>query len=69
LVLWSSRVDIEVLFGDPLALWKGWTDDLRGTCIESGAKIAEDNPDELVAALTEFVSDSPQDAARHEPQA
>ena len=55
LVLWSSRGDIEVLFGDPLALWKGWTDDLRGTCVESGAQIAEDSPGELVTALTEFV--------------
>jgi len=68
LVLWSSRGDLEVLFDDPLALWKAWTDDLRGTCVESGAQIPEENPDELVTALTEFVSDSPQDAARHEPQ-
>ena len=69
LVLWSSRGDIEVLFDDPLALWKAWTDDLRGCCVESGAQIAEDNPDELVTALTEFLGDSPQEAARHERQA
>jgi haloacetate dehalogenase len=69
LVLWSSRGDIEVLFDDPLALWKGWTDDLRGSGVESGAQIPEDNPDELVTALTEFLGDAPQDAARHERQA
>ena len=61
LVLWSSRGDIEVLFDDPLALWKAWTDDLRGTCVESGAQIPEDNPDELVTALTEFLGDAPQE--------
>jgi haloacetate dehalogenase len=68
LVLWSSRGDLEVLFDDPLALWKAWADNVRGFCIEAGAQIAEDKPDELVTALTEFVSDSPQDAARHEAQ-
>ena len=69
LVLWSSRGDLEVLFGDPLALWKAWIDNLGGRCVESGAQIAEDNPDELVAVLTEFVSGSPQDLARHGHQA
>jgi haloacetate dehalogenase len=69
LVLWSRRGDIEMLFDDPLALWKAWTDDLRGTCVESGAQIPEDNPDELVMALTEFLSNAPQVAARREPQA
>ena len=69
LVLWSRRGDIEMLFDDPLALWKAWTDDLRGTCVESGAQIPEDNPEELVMALTEFLSNAPQEAARHEPQA
>ena len=63
LVLWSSHGDIEVLFDDPLALWKAWADNVRSSCIESGAQIAEDNPGELVTALTEFVGDSPQDAA------
>jgi haloacetate dehalogenase len=63
LVLWSSRGELEVLFDDPLALWKAWADDLHGSCIESGAQVAEDNPGQLVTALIEFVSDSPQDAA------
>jgi len=45
------------------------TDDLRGTCVESGAHIPEENPDELVTALTEFLGNAPQEAARHKPQA
>ena len=69
LVVVVKRGDIEVLFGDPLAMWKAWTEDLRGNCVESGPQIAEENPDALVAALTEFLGDSPQEAARHERQA
>jgi haloacetate dehalogenase len=58
LLLWSSHGDLEVLFGDPLAIWKTWADDIRGFSIESGAQLAEDSPGELVEALTEFLTDS-----------
>jgi haloacetate dehalogenase len=29
LFLWSSGDDMEVLYGDPLAVWQGWASDLR----------------------------------------
>jgi haloacetate dehalogenase len=58
LLLWSSHGEVEMLFGDPLTIWKTWAEDIRGFSIESGAYLAEDNPGELVEALTEFLADS-----------
>ena len=55
LVLWSTRDDMEELYGDPLTVWSGWADDLRGQRIESGHHIAEDAPEELVRALRAFL--------------
>jgi haloacetate dehalogenase len=59
LVLWSRRGDVEVLYGDPLAVWKVWAEDLRGSSIDSGQHVAEENPDALVQALTGFLSGLP----------
>ena len=59
LVLWSRRGDVEVLYGDPLAVWKVWAEDLRGLSIDSGQHVAEENPDDLVQALTGFLSGLP----------
>ena len=59
LVLWSRRGDVEVLYGDPLAVWKVWAEDLRGLSIDSGQHVAEENPDDLVRALTGFLSGLP----------
>jgi haloacetate dehalogenase len=59
LVLWSSRGDVEVLYGDPLAVWKIWAEDLRGFSIDSGQHVAEENPDALVQALTDFLAGLP----------
>jgi haloacetate dehalogenase len=57
LVLWSSRDDLEDLFGDPRLIWKDWTTDLRdGGPIDSGHHMAEDAPDELAAALVPFLA-------------
>jgi haloacetate dehalogenase len=57
LVLWSARDDLEELFGDPLAIWRNWTTDLRGGGpIESGHHMAEDAPEELAAALAAFLA-------------
>jgi haloacetate dehalogenase len=57
LFLWSSDGDIEVLFDDPLAIWKAWAEDLRGFSVEAGPQVAEDNPGDLVKALTDFLAD------------
>ncbi|MFI6787487.1 alpha/beta fold hydrolase [Nonomuraea sp. NPDC050383] len=55
LVLWSVRDDLEDLYGDPLALWRGWAGDLRGHGVDSGHHMAEEAPAELAAALTAFL--------------
>lgn len=50
-VLWSLRDDLEELYGDPLAIWRAWADDLDGYGIDSGHHVAEENPEDLVHAL------------------
>jgi haloacetate dehalogenase len=55
LVLWSSRDDLEELYGDPLAIWRTWADDVRGRPIDSGHHMAEEAPDALVRALVDFL--------------
>jgi len=55
LVLWSLRDDLERLYGDPLVIWADWATDLRGHGIDSGHHVAEEAPDALSRAITEFL--------------
>jgi haloacetate dehalogenase len=56
-VLWSAHDDLEDLHGDPLRIWADWTSDLRGGGrIDSGHHVAEEAPEELVAALVPFLA-------------
>ncbi|MEU4806168.1 alpha/beta hydrolase [Actinosynnema sp. NPDC023587] len=54
LVLWSLGDDLEDLYGDPLAIWRAWADDVRGHGIDSGHHVAEDAPEALAAELAAF---------------
>jgi haloacetate dehalogenase len=45
------------LYGDPLAVWQPWVDDLRGASIDSGHHVAEENPSELRTALIDFLNE------------
>jgi haloacetate dehalogenase len=54
LLLWAARDDLEELYGDPLAIWRDWADDLRGRSIDCGHHIAEEAPGELAAELAAF---------------
>jgi len=54
LVAWSSRDDLEFLYGDVLAIWRDWADDVRGVVIDSGHHMAEEAPDQLAGALIGF---------------
>jgi haloacetate dehalogenase len=56
LFLWSTRDDMEDLYGDPLAVWRPWAENLRGEPIDSGHHMAEENPADLTAALHRFVT-------------
>ncbi|SNS43998.1 haloacetate dehalogenase [Geodermatophilus pulveris] len=57
LVLWSAHDDLEQLHGDPLHIWAGWADDLRGGGrVDSGHHMAEEAPGQVVAALVPFLA-------------
>lgn len=56
LVLWSTRDDMEELYGDVLAVWRDWAVDLRGGPIDSGHHMAEDAPEQLAAELVTFLA-------------
>jgi haloacetate dehalogenase len=55
LMLWSERDDMELLYGDPLAIWRDWTDELAGGSIDCGHHMAEEAPDELAAKLLHWL--------------
>jgi haloacetate dehalogenase len=55
LVLWSTLDDLEQLYGDPLAIWHQWADNVTGRGIRSPHHIAEHAPSELADALSTFL--------------
>jgi haloacetate dehalogenase len=54
LVGWSTLDDMKDLYGDVVAIWRDWADDVRGVAIESGHHVAEEAPSELADALHAF---------------
>jgi haloacetate dehalogenase len=54
LFLWAARDDLEDLYGDPLAIWRDWADDVRGQPVDCGHHIAEEAPADLARLLTDF---------------
>jgi haloacetate dehalogenase len=54
LVGWSVQDDLPQLYGDLLAIWRRWADDPLGVPIDSGHHLAEQAPEQLAEALTEF---------------
>src|SRR5215211_6359643 len=56
LFLWSTRDDMELLYGDPLAIWRTWATNLRGRAIDSGHHVAEENPRAVADSLINFIS-------------
>lgn len=57
LVLWGGRNDLEELFGDPLAIWRDWAEDVRGRALDCGHYLPEEAPDETVAELRAFFAE------------
>jgi haloacetate dehalogenase len=55
LCLWALRDDLERLYGDVLAVWRSWTDDLRGNGIDCGHHMAEEAPELLANELRNFL--------------
>jgi haloacetate dehalogenase len=58
LVLWAARDDLADLFGDPLAIWRRWTNTLEGGPVDAGHHIAEEAPAELAHAIGSFMRDA-----------
>ena len=58
LVGWSTRDDMETLYGDLVTIWRPWADNVCGVAIESGHHMAEEAPAELAAALLGFVANA-----------
>ena len=55
LALWAVHDDLPGLYGDVLAIWRTWADDVSGRAIDCGHHIAEEAPDELAAELRRFL--------------
>jgi haloacetate dehalogenase len=56
MLLWSTRDDLEEIYGDPLEVWKPWCPQIVGHGIDSPHHIAENAPAELVKSLVAFLS-------------
>lgn len=56
LVAWSEHDGLEELYGDVVAVWDGWADDVRGASIASGHHMAEEAPEQLAETLRAFFS-------------
>ena len=55
LFLWAIRDDMTDLYGDPVAIWREWSDNVSGLPIESGHHLAEEAPEMVVAAIRGFL--------------
>jgi pimeloyl-ACP methyl ester carboxylesterase len=53
LVLWGRRGQLESAY-DVLAVWRDWTDDVRGRALDCGHYLPEEAPDETYAELYRF---------------
>lgn len=58
-MLWSTRDDLEDLYGDPLTIWQDWAVKVAGHGIDSGHHMAEQAPGELTKALIPFMAPAP----------
>ncbi|AXC50926.1 alpha/beta hydrolase [Paracoccus suum] len=50
-VLWSLRDDLAAIYGDPLAIWRAWADEVSGHGIDSTHHMAEEAPEAVADAL------------------
>jgi haloacetate dehalogenase len=55
LFLWSQRGSVAQLYDDPLAIWRGWADDVDGGPIPVGHFIPEEAPEETTRRLLDFL--------------
>jgi haloacetate dehalogenase len=56
LALWGARSYVGRHF-DPVAVWYGYADDVRGTAIDADHYLAEETPERTAAELARFLGD------------
>jgi len=54
LILWGSRGVVGQLY-EPLEVWRRYASNVRGQGLDAGHFLAEERPDEVIAALDEFL--------------
>jgi haloacetate dehalogenase len=52
----KSKLGFPAATGDPLRLWKAWTQNLSGAEVDCGHFMPEENPDALLAAAVPFLN-------------
>jgi haloacetate dehalogenase len=55
LALWSSTGTVAAWY-DPLAVWKGWADDLQGAAVDCGHFLPEEAPDTVTRHLLDLLA-------------
>jgi haloacetate dehalogenase len=55
LFLWGQQGSVAKLYGDPLEIWRGWADDVRGGPVPVGHFIPEEAPEETTRQLLDFL--------------
>jgi len=46
---------LERIYGNPVAIWRKWADDVHGFGIDSDHHIAEEKPDDLAKSILTFL--------------
>jgi haloacetate dehalogenase len=56
LVLWSAPGALPRFYGDVLAIWRPWAQDLRGRGVDAGHFLVEDQPEQVARELSQLLS-------------
>ena len=57
-IVWATRDEMEDLFGDVVAIWRAWADEVSGAPIESGHHITEEAPGPFAEQIAAFIAES-----------
>ena len=64
LVLWAGRGALPRLYGDVLDVWRPWADDVRGSGVDAGHFLAEDQPEVVAGHLADLLDHAAWTATR-----
>lgn len=56
LTLWGGKGALPKFYGDVLAVWKEWADDVSGSVVDTGHYLPEEKPTEVAELLRKFLS-------------